>query len=62
MYTTEVAGRGPYGPDFIPIGSFFKPPPKFRLEVCGSCGLTDWFIAEKHLEKVREKFTPLTTP
>jgi ribosomal protein S27AE len=39
----------------LPIGNWFSPT-HFELRVCGSCGLAEWFVPEKHLAKVREKF------
>jgi hypothetical protein len=33
-------------------------PPKFNLRVCGDCGLLDWFLPDKYLQKVRKKFSP----
>ena len=33
------------------------PPPKFHLRVCGSCGLVDWFLPEKDLQKLKKKFS-----
>jgi hypothetical protein len=32
-------------------------PPKFHLRVCGTCGLVDWFLTGKDLEKVKKNFS-----
>ena len=56
-YSQLVHARGGYGPDLLPIGGFFSSP-KFRIVICGECGLTEWFVKSDDLAKVREKFTP----
>lgn len=56
-YSEVVHARGGYGPDLLPIGGFFSSP-KFRIVVCGGCGHIEWFVTEKDLAKVREKFFP----
>ena len=33
-------------------------PPKFHLRVCGACGLIDWFLPDKNLQKLKKKFSP----
>jgi hypothetical protein len=38
--------------------NFFSLPPKFRLRVCGTCGLVDWFLPEKDVRKLKKKFSP----
>ena len=38
--------------------SFFSLPPKFHLRVCGNCGLVDWFLPEKDVQKLKKKFSP----
>jgi hypothetical protein len=55
LYSKEVSARGGYGPDLLPIGGFFSTP-KFRIRVCGACGLVEWFVPPKHLDKVKERF------
>ena len=54
-YSKEVYARGAYGPDLLPVGGFFNPP-KFRLFVCGGCGLAEWFVQPEFLSKVKERF------
>jgi hypothetical protein len=54
-YLQEVRARGGHGPDLLPIGFFASP--RFQIRVSGNCGLVDWFVPEKFLEKVKEKFT-----
>jgi hypothetical protein len=55
IYSREVSARGGYGPDLLPLGFFSIP--KYRIEVCGSCGLVEWFVPPGLLSKVKEKFT-----
>jgi hypothetical protein len=38
--------------------SFVSLPPKFNLRVCGTCGLMDWFLPPKDVQKLKKKFTP----
>ena len=54
-FTKEVQARGGDGPNLLPIGFFSNP--RFALRVCGKCGLVDWFVPERFMPKVREKFT-----
>lgn len=56
-YSEVVNARGGNGPDLLPIGGIFSSP-KFRIVVCGGCGHIEWFVMEKHLEKVRTRFYP----
>jgi hypothetical protein len=54
-YATEVGAKGGYGPNLLPVGGLFAAP-KFRIQVCGGCGLVEWFVPERYLAQVREKF------
>ena len=57
-YTKEVNTTGGYGPDLLPVkGCGFFTQRKFRIEVCGGCGLVEWFVAARFLEKVKTQFT-----
>jgi hypothetical protein len=38
--------------------SFFSLPPKFHLRVCGTCGLMDWFLPAKDVQKLKKRFAP----
>jgi predicted nucleic-acid-binding Zn-ribbon protein len=38
--------------------TLFALPPKFHLRVCGTCGLVDWFLTGKDLQKLKKKFSP----
>jgi hypothetical protein len=38
--------------------NFFSLPPKFHLRVCGTCGLMNWFLPEKDVQKLKKKFSP----
>jgi predicted nucleic-acid-binding Zn-ribbon protein len=53
-YWETVRARGGYGPDLLPIGLWSRP--KFELRVCGGCGLVEWFVPKRFLEKVKERF------
>lgn len=55
LFSHEVIARGGYGPDLLPIGGFFSSP-NFRIQVCGDCGLVEWFVPPQYLDKVKEKF------
>jgi hypothetical protein len=58
-YTKEVDAVGNYGPNLLPFGVVWwigKNSPKLRIEVRGSCGLVEWFVPERFLPKVTEKF------
>jgi len=50
-----VGSRGGYGPDLLPTGFSWRSP-KFEIHVCGNCGLVEWFVPERYLAKVKEKF------
>ena len=54
FYSQEVSAKG-YLMDLLPLG--FLAGGSFRLRVCGGCGLADWFVPDKFLPKVREKFS-----
>ncbi len=53
-YAREVDAKGGYGPDLLPLGWFSGA--KFRIRVCGSCGLVEWFVPSKLLPDVKERF------
>ena len=54
FYYKEVEANGGYGPRLLPLGWLRQG--SFELRVCGNCGLTDWFVDEYDLPRVREKF------
>jgi predicted nucleic-acid-binding Zn-ribbon protein len=54
-YSQEVDARGGEGPNLLPIG--FWTWGKLEIRVCGRCGLVDWFVPERFVSKVKEKFT-----
>jgi hypothetical protein len=60
-YSRVVQIRDGYGPEPVPRSSTFLPA-KFRVVVCGACGLTEWFALPEHLAKIRERFTPEPPP
>ena len=41
----------------LPIGALHGP--KFQIIVCGSCGLTEWFVPNRFLPLAKEQFDPL---
>ena len=40
--------------ELLPVGSLHGA--KYRIVVCGACGFTRWFVAERFLPLVKEKF------
>lgn len=54
LYFQEVGASGGYGPNLLPLGIFSNP--EFIVQVCGQCGLVEWFVPPRFLSKVREKF------
>jgi hypothetical protein len=65
MSTPSKACRNCGGTEFyagestgaVPITFFFLPP-RFQLRICGSCGLMDWFLPEKDVQKLKKKRSP----
>ena len=58
-YLTEVNAGGGIFPSVLPLGfAEWLKNPRYRLRVCGTCGLTEWFVVEEFLRAVREKFIP----
>jgi predicted nucleic-acid-binding Zn-ribbon protein len=53
-YSKEVNARGGYGPDLLPIGFWSRA--RFEIQVCGNCGLVEWFVPSRLLSKVKERF------
>jgi predicted nucleic-acid-binding Zn-ribbon protein len=51
-FSKEV-GPGATG-ELLPVGSLHGP--KYRIVVCGACGLTRWFVPQRFLSLVKEKF------
>jgi predicted nucleic-acid-binding Zn-ribbon protein len=52
-YSKEVNAVGGYGPNLLPIG--FWSGAKFEIQVCGTCGLVEWFVPKRFLAKVKER-------
>jgi predicted nucleic-acid-binding Zn-ribbon protein len=42
------------GSELLPVG--FLHGAKYRVVVCGACGFARWFVVERFLPLVREKF------
>ena len=40
--------------ELLPVGGLHGA--KYRIVVCGACGFTRWFVAERFLALVKEKF------
>ncbi|WP_146163104.1 hypothetical protein [Variovorax sp. WS11] len=56
-YLTEVNAGGGIFPSVLPLGfAEWLKNPRYRLRVCGSCGLTESFVVEEFLGAVKEKF------
>ena len=55
LFYKEVGANGGYGPTLLPLGLFSLA--KFRIQVCGDCGLVEWFVPTGYLAKVKEKFS-----
>lgn len=43
--------------ELLPVGGLHGA--KYRVVVCGACGFTRWFVAERFLSLVKEKFEAL---
>jgi predicted nucleic-acid-binding Zn-ribbon protein len=56
IFSQEVDSRGGYGPDLLPKLSSFFSSAKFHIQVCGDCGLVEWYVPLKYLDKIKEKF------
>lgn len=55
FYKREVNSSGGYGPDLLPgTGSLLKHG-KFEIHVCGKCGFTKWFVAERFLKDIKDR-------
>lgn len=56
IYTKAVGATGGYGPDLLPgVGGFFSKK-QFELYICAKCGHTQFFVPEKWLQDIREKY------
>jgi hypothetical protein len=44
-------------PKLLPIGWTSRGMPRFEIQVCGNCGLTEWFVPKKLLPNVKKKFS-----
>ena len=58
FYTKTVDARGGFGPNLLPLGLLASS--KFTLVVCGSCGLTDWYVGRMDLVRLRDRFKKMT--
>lgn len=60
-FTKEIPAGGGVSTSLLPLGfAGWAEGARYRLRVCGACGLTQWFVVESFLGQVREKFTPET--
>jgi hypothetical protein len=55
LYSQTVNARHLGYLDLLPIGLLQSH--YFRLEVCGGCGLVNWFVPDALLPAVKEKFS-----
>ncbi len=56
IYTKSVNAVGGYGPDLLPnVGGFFSKK-QFQIYICGNCGYTQFYVPDKFLADVREKY------
>ena len=55
-YRAQVYAGGEKGGS-LPAGALHGP--RYDNIICGSCGLTQWFVAAEHLHLVREKLERL---
>jgi len=55
-YRKEVDAAGGYGPNLLPVGWTGWGGPKLEIQVCGNCGLVEWFVPPNLLPKVKKKF------
>ena len=68
FYAKDVAATGGYGPDLLPIGGWWSSQfggwssRKLQSVVCGTCGLMEWFVPERHLAQVKETYPRLNKP
>ncbi|NVD71340.1 hypothetical protein HUX88_12340 [Duganella sp. BJB1802] len=56
----ECGGREHFSKEVVPPAELLPVGPlhgaKYRIVVCGACGFTRWFVAERFLPLVKEKF------
>jgi len=58
-FTKEISAGGGVSNNLLPLGFVgWAEGPRYRLRICGSCGLTQWFVVDAFLPQVREKFIP----
>ncbi len=55
-YLVNVNASGESGGN-LPVGALHGP--RYENIICGTCGLTQWFVAKEHLYLVREKLPPV---
>ncbi|RQP24296.1 hypothetical protein [Piscinibacter terrae] len=56
FYSHEIHAGGGVAVDRLPAGLLTGA--KYKLRVCGTCGLTDWFVPAEYLDGVRSFFKP----
>ena len=63
IYFKEVQVGGTYCRPLLPIGPRLVGRPDsfaaFEIRICGACGLVDWFVPERLLPEVKQKFARL---
>lgn len=60
LYAKTVSANGDGGPALLPLGwlAFAA----FEVVVCVNCGLTEWYVPQRLLEKVKYKFQRVAPP
>lgn len=54
IHAREVKVRGGLAMDMLPIGFFSEK--RLEMRVCANCGLVEWFVPRRLLDKVRRTF------
>lgn len=58
-FIKEISAGGGVSTNLLPLGfGAWAEGARYRLRICGHCGLTQWFVVEAFLPHVREKFDP----
>ncbi len=57
IYMAEVSASGGHGPDLLPgIGEGFWQKKSFEIYICGKCGYAKFFVPERFLAEVTQRF------
>jgi len=65
-YSNEAVVGGTHGRVLLPIGPRLMGKANsmaaFEIQVCGGCGLTDWFVPRRLLPEVQGTFSRVPSP